>query len=1204
MSRQLPLKAQYNTSLNVTLKDYLPIINNKIPSKVINTFDHTSDLTVSGGGTLQLDAKNAYQGKQCLTGSIPYGATWLYNWTPENGEVDLTALDNVTNNYANIKKGGIPGEAGTKDTLYFIYTMFWNYINYTGPAVIQMTFYSGTSYAITSAFQLQPSGSGSTKMQRTKQQVELNSSNTTYNLGFVDESWTNITKIAFSIYADSGSAGTYLNFWLHSMQLALPTADIVTNGYYPAQTASIYVSKLFGHDTIGNGTMATPFKTITRAVQNYTSGSPSIVILDSETYKENLTNLTNSQYCNLIANYLETPCISGESGISNKMRLGARKDWRTQYISSLVSSLPIVTVGKSGANYTSIQAAYSGQSITSILQIIDNGFYTETVTATRLGKAFYLEAAPQCTPTFQGRITTNQNGAIISGISFIGTSDGSAQNCITLSGSIEIELYDCSFSGLGLDNQDVACVSMSSTASVYCWNCYVAGNNDTATKAMYFISALSGSALMGFTDCQINLGINNTQIMLAFLDNGTAPTININSCSCFGGAASFFVETTYNSAAPTINIYGCDHTNSVKIGGTHILHYLNNMGHDAIFDTGTSLKDTSGLALANSMICFSYGYVQNSFFHDIAGHLDADGKITVAVVNSENPIGFTRGNIYYNINNALAEVFTNEGGNCYSINNIAVNCSVGFAIYKSPLNSGAINLICENITSNCDYGYASFGYGENWDYHTVISKYNCIEDADHDLIDDFGGNESQIWETGTTIADPQITNPAGFDFSWQPTSPIEGGTTYGIQRVQYEAPDVKTKIMGSVTTFFPNYPNLIKPIISKFNSYMFLSFKGQPGQTGLGTDYKIEQYNYFSGFDFAISDNNNVPNNQILNTQCLNNGYALRLRGTVTEKTLSSNCNVKNFVSENCAYGAVIDTAVNISYSNFINGSYGIYLPQMGVFSNALLAQNFIILKNIIAVGNANWDYLGQVITDYCAIQNRKYDSYAFFNLDGSLNTSNPLYLNTSGLHDVNKKAALDLITYFPQTLFTGYAENSPVWEAGSDSWQGIANSNIGAKSSPSLTATFYFDEYDFFYRGVADSKDKYYAEENPITVVQTTTPINAQATNTILGEYKSFPTAYAPSLLLSWPSSAKITVAGKNALNLILQTYWLVGLSLDFGTTWTWYKVKKDAFAISKPRFLFDDNSLDAYNNTKLELIQMPSGWSLSNYLLNNLGA
>jgi hypothetical protein len=107
-----------------------------------------------------------------------------------------------------------------------------------------------------------------------------------------------------------------------------------------------------------------------------------------------------------------------------------------------------------------------------------------------------------------------------------------------------------------------------------------------------------------------------------------------------------------------------------------------------------------------------------------------------------------------------------------------------------------------------------------------------------------------------------------------------------------------------------------------------------------------------------------------------------------------------------------------------------------------------------------------------------------------------------------------------------------------------------------------------------------------------------------ITGEYKSFPTAYAPGVNMSWDATAKITVAGKAALRLILETFWIVGLSLDFGATYTWYKIKKDALSISKPRFLYDDSSLDAYANTKISLIQMPDGWSLSNYLISNLGA
>jgi hypothetical protein len=262
--------------------------------------------------------------------------------------------------------------------------------------------------------------------------------------------------------------------------------------------------------------------------------------------------------------------------------------------------------------------------------------------------------------------------------------------------------------------------------------------------------------------------------------------------------------------------------------------------------------------------------------------------------------------------------------------------------------------------------------------------------------------------------------------------------------------------------------------------------------------------------------------------------------------------------------------------------------------------KTYVFVLNSIFASNAAWDYVGTLLTDYCIIPRRLSDSYAVTSVN---------YKNTKGLHDVEGMPEIDAETYFPDTLYAGDIRNSPAFEAASDLLPNElavdTRQNIGARSVPALSTYLVFDEYDFNYSGTF-TDDAFYALENPQQVTYQLQPINNESVRFITGEYQSTPTAYTPEMLLKWTTpgtDAKITDEGREAFENAFRTFWIIGLSEDWGVTLTWYKVNKDSPATFEQQSWVYDDTVAPYGQYQLHLIGMPDSWAMANFLINNLG-
>jgi hypothetical protein len=341
------------------------------------------------------------------------------------------------------------------------------------------------------------------------------------------------------------------------------------------------------------------------------------------------------------------------------------------------------------------------------------------------------------------------------------------------------------------------------------------------------------------------------------------------------------------------------------------------------------------------------------------------------------------------------------------------------------------------------------------------------------------------------------------------------------------------------------------------------------------------------------------------------NGIAVRENNV---NIISQSTNKNNIIDTN-GTGIMLMSGSDIEHNTIINNNYGISNIFTGYYNQSSYMSQYVTLKNNIVARNAAWDYVGTIQSDYSIMPNRYYDS---------LPTTNTAYVNTVGEHDQSGQPEIDVpayfnqnlydinsFTYFPDTIFEGYMSNSPAWMTASDTWingQGqTVGKNIGARDIPALTSALDFAEYDFNYVGTVDNKDEFYALENPRTIEYSVKPINNDSMRFITGEYENSPTAYTPEILLKWTTpgaESKILDTGRAAFEGAFQSIWVVALSFDFGTTYIYYKVDKDAaMTMSQQSFIFNDTGTVPYGNYQLHLIQQPANFIITDFLTNMLG-
>ena len=221
MAKKQPLKYRHSTQLKTNVSDFLPIIGNKIPNKLLTYFDNAdfasglcSFVNNTTSSTTQINQNKSYRSDGCaqfnFLGGGPtiasvttdFTAVQGYYNTPELQEnfVDLKSISRKTNNFSQIYRSG--SGHSDKDDLFFVVNV-WNQI-LNGSVNFGVRFYSGTDVAILNLAYTPKFTKANQTGTWQKCQWALNNTYFTYNGNFTDSSWSNITKISI------GGSGTIM----------------------------------------------------------------------------------------------------------------------------------------------------------------------------------------------------------------------------------------------------------------------------------------------------------------------------------------------------------------------------------------------------------------------------------------------------------------------------------------------------------------------------------------------------------------------------------------------------------------------------------------------------------------------------------------------------------------------------------------------------------------------------------------------------------------------------------------------------------------------------------------------------------------------------------------------------------------------------------------------------------------------------------
>jgi hypothetical protein len=118
-------------------------------------------------------------------------------------------------------------------------------------------------------------------------------------------------------------------------------------------------------------------------------------------------------------------------------------------------------------------------------------------------------------------------------------------------------------------------------------------------------------------------------------------------------------------------------------------------------------------------------------------------------------------------------------------------------------------------------------------------------------------------------------------------------------------------------------------------------------------------------------------------------------------------------------------------------------------------------------------------------------------------------------------------------------------------------------------------------------------------------TPVNLESSTDMDGNYEAEVDADMVQISLNWGTAgrdSKIMAVQKTAMQYIYQTYWLVGISTDDGSTWTYYKVNKETNPQTK-QIGFYYKELP-WGEWAMEFNQMPSTFVVTDYAVNTMEA
>jgi len=108
---------------------------------------------------------------------------------------------------------------------------------------------------------------------------------------------------------------------------------------------------------------------------------------------------------------------------------------------------------------------------------------------------------------------------------------------------------------------------------------------------------------------------------------------------------------------------------------------------------------------------------------------------------------------------------------------------------------------------------------------------------------------------------------------------------------------------------------------------------------------------------------------------------------------------------------------------------------------------------------------------------------------------------------------------------------------------------------------------------------------------------INLQEIHNVIGIYSAYSDADVKEIIVTWDEPgkySKINAEQKSVMEYIYQTYWIIGISIDEGATYTYYKViKSNPLQLEQWKYYYDTLP---WGNCALKFTELP-GFDIDDY-------
>ena len=1183
------LQVKYNTTESTNQKDYLGIIGSEIPHKELCNFTDLAGVTTSnsndvgqvsydlnGGGGI--NRGNSY--KEPRNYCIGRTQVEVIFSTPQ----DLTALYTDTNNYATITHGinGTDDEKSMYLVLNFKHTT-------TVPSNLIIEIYSN-NYTYASLNQsFQPYLDGSNNCSWTKMQFKLDETTFNFVNGFTLADFKKVTKIKIYPTDQMYYDGT---IYFQNLYIALPkilgdnigagTQGDVYTAYYPNTTNSnsIFVSQVMGNDYNDGLTRETPVQTLFKAWFLFSDGGKNyIVILDSDTYKQNLTPFSSCDTV-IIADYLESPTISMVSGVSNSTTIGARVDYRyklTENDATFAGNT--IRVLKSGyGDFDNINEALSYATDGDCIEICDNGIYEEYLNTS---KNITIQAKAGFTPIIKmptgapTHIVINITSEVFTvnfyGITFVGNGDANTVGVYvvgtTLTQGKGLSLYDCTFTNYG--------------------------SNLTGSSQIFSI----GWALETYIDLTNCLFTNNGQYVTVLLQQRTVPcNVIFTNCSVRSGLLSDGIFIANQGGGSSIIVNCCEVVSPYTQTASKFCYYSNGYVYPITFDVYDNLivsfTKTNNYITIDQAYHLTMGlYLKNNYFYTENNYNLENDVSLIAIYTEFQEVGTAYG-VYYiqdnvfvgdkNNPNEVRAIFFKARRHEYIATTINISnntfCNFKLQVLLYCEHDGANFFHSATIQNNIHKNAESVAY---YIHLTFLTVTGCIFDggnfyafSDVPSVDTLtftnciNNTISGVGGTGFVLtnilnANPLFLDSYGANNGYLPNSPIE---TYG---------EIYSQFFNFDETGIVNQTYNLR--------FFYLNFEGQGGKSILRNISGEASFCFCNIYGNAIGID--LRNDNIFVDACkiYNNGIGIRVAQTVTtsEGMPKTSLLRYNIVTDN-GTGVELIKGCDIWFNTLQDNGYGIYSNLVLSYGVSYMSNFVTVLYNIISF-NKNYDYYCEVKTNYNLIGSRYFDE---------LPITNTNKLSTIGVNDLTGSSKLTP-NYYPQTIYNGYDENSPVFcyspiTTGGDKFpSSMANAtNIGARFYNYISATISGDNFTFS------------PLSQPYAYKRSVESINLVENNTVAGKYSSYQDISRVEVVYGFGSAGEVGKLDETELNVfkyVYDTFWIVGVRRFSSGAWTYYKVKRSQKLSYSTQWTLYDNMPSG--DLTIALIPMPNNFNLDDY-------